>query len=66
MTKIKRFSREHDEIVLAMVRGRADGLSLSALATKFSAGISSVQMATSSVKKADAKESGEDVSKYYW
>ena len=67
--KFKRFSRAHDEQVLALIKARATECSIPAVAREFGVGISSVQMATNSVRVADLFECGEDpkeVAKHYW
>jgi hypothetical protein len=65
----RKFSRDHDERVLAFVRARAAGDSLPVIAARFGVGVSSVQMATGAVIAADLAESGEPrvvVLSKYW
>ena len=67
LRKFAKYSRQHDEHVLALVKARAEGASLPAIARRFKVGVSTVQMATNAVATADALEaSGEDVRSAYW
>jgi transposase len=67
--KFRSFSRAHDEQVLAMLKARAAGVSIRAIAREFGVGVSSVQTPTNSVRISDLLESGEDssqVDRHYW
>lgn len=69
LRKFVKFSRRHDEHVLALVKARAEGASLPAIAKRFKVGASTVQMATNAVARADAREAGltpDQIARFYW
>ena len=69
LRKFVKFSRRHDEHVLALVKARAEGASLPAIAKRFKVGVSTVQMATNAVARADAREAGltpNQIARFYW
>ena len=69
LRKFVKFSRRHDEHVLALEKARAEGASLPAIAKRFKVGVSTVQMATNAVARADAREAGltpNQIARFYW
>ncbi len=65
-TRVRSVPREKDDLVLALVRMRADGESAHGIAKAFGVHSGIVVQATNAVRDADASESGENVQGFYW
>lgn len=59
-------TREDDELALVMLRRRCAGISSTAIAAAIGRTGTSVRVTTDRIRRADAAESGEDVSGAYW
>lgn len=59
-------TREDDELALVMLRRRCAGMSSTAIGDALGRTGASVRVTTDRIRRADAAESGEDVSGAYW
>ncbi len=66
MMRIRHIPRERDEELLEWIRRKIDGWTWGEIARAFGRSAVSVQNACFNVRKADAAESGEDVTGAYW
>lgn len=59
-------TREDDELALVMLRRRCAGMSSGQIGKALGRTSASVRVTTDRIRKADATESGEDVTQAYW